>query len=53
MNSYDWSQFHVRMYYLASLPQVFRYFSTIEGLESFFIYKALHTSKNGTSRQPG
>ena len=52
MNSYDWSQFHVRMYYLAPLTQVFRYFSTTEGLESFFIYKAVHTSKNGTFRQP-
>lgn len=52
MNSYDWSQFHVRMYYLAPLTQVFRYFSTAEGLESFFIYKAVHTSRDGTLRRP-
>ncbi|MCP4009605.1 MAG: SRPBCC domain-containing protein, partial [Proteobacteria bacterium] len=52
MNSYDWSQFHVRMYYLAPLEQVFRYFSTAEGLESFFIYKATHTAANGDLRRP-
>ena len=51
MNSYDWSQFHVRMYYLAPLEQVFRYFSTAEGLESFFIYKAVHTATDGTLRK--
>jgi len=52
MDSYDWSQFHVRMYYLAPLEQVFRYFSTADGLESFFIYKAVHTAADGTSRKP-
>jgi len=51
MSTYDWSQFHVRMYYLAPLTQVFRYFSTAKGLESFFIYKAVHTSKDGVLRQ--
>jgi uncharacterized protein YndB with AHSA1/START domain len=51
MTSYDWSQFHVRMYYLAPLAQVFHRFSTAEGLESFFIYKAVHTSRNGSIRQ--
>ena len=50
MEAYDWSQFHVRMYYLAPLPQVFRRFSTAEGLESFFIYKAQHLSADGASR---
>jgi hypothetical protein len=32
MTVYDWSQFHVRMYYLAPLPRVFQYFSTAAGL---------------------
>jgi len=50
MNAYDWSQFHVRMYYLAPFEEVFRYFSTAEGLESFFLYQAVHTSKNGVLR---
>ena len=52
MNTYDWSQFHVRMYYLAPLAQVFHYFATAEGLEAFFIYKAVHTAVNGTVRRP-
>jgi len=51
MDSYDWSQFHVRMVYLAPLTQVYRYFSTAEGLEAFFIYRAVHTSKDGTQRK--
>jgi len=50
MKPYDWSQFHVRMYYLAPLAEVFRRFSTAEGLESFFIHKAEHTAANGTVR---
>jgi len=49
---YDWSQFHVRMYYLAPLEQVFRRFSTARGLESFFIHRAAHTSPDGTPRKP-
>ena len=52
MKSYDWSQFHVRMYYLAPLAQVFRFFSTGEGLEAFFIHKAVHTTKDGIHRKP-
>lgn len=52
MSSYDWSQFHVRMYYLAPLSQVFRCFSTAAGLESFFIHEAKHTSVDGTPRKP-
>ncbi len=50
MSAYDWSQFHVRMYYLTSLAEVFRYFSTAAGLESFFIHKAVHTGADGTTR---
>ena len=50
MESYDWSQFHVRMYYLAPLPEVFRRFSTANGLESFFIFEALHLAPDGTPR---
>ena len=52
MSSYDWTQFHVRMYYLAPLDEVFRRFSTAAGLESFFIYKAIHTSPEGMERDP-
>lgn len=50
MESYDWSQFHVRMYYLAPLSEVFRYFSTASGLASFFIFDARHQSADGTPR---
>lgn len=52
MHEYDWSQFHVRMYYLAPLEQVFRRFATAQGLESFFIRKATHTSSDGAARKP-
>ncbi len=52
MKEYDWSQFHVRMYYLAPLADVFRRFSTAEGLQSFFIHKATHTAADGTPRKP-
>ena len=51
--AYDWSQFHVRMYYLKPLEQVFHYFSTTAGLESFFIHKAVHTTKDGMPRRSG
>jgi len=52
MEPYDWSQFHVRMYYLAPLAQVFRCFSTAAGLESFFIQKAVHTTIDGAPCSP-
>lgn len=52
MSEYDWSQFHVRMYYLAPLADVFARFSTAAGLESFFIYKAEHTGPDGAARGP-
>ena len=51
MVGYDWSQFHVRMYYLAPLAEVFRRFSTAEGLESFFIHEAKHVAADGTPRR--
>ncbi len=51
MTAYDWSQFHVHMYYLAPLEQLFHYFSTAKGLESFFIYKAMHIAIDGTPRR--
>ena len=50
MSTYDWSQFHVRMYYVAPLEDLFRCFSTGTGLESFFIKSATHTSIDGTVR---
>ena len=52
MSSYDWSQFHVRMYYHAPLAEVWRRFATARGLESFFIYQAVHTAPNGAPRGP-
>lgn len=52
MDGYDWTQFHVRMYYLAPLDEVFRCFATAAGLESFFIYKATHVDRNGVTRAP-
>ena len=50
--SYDWSQFHVRMRYLAPLDEVYRRYATVEGLESFFIYQAEHKSADGQHRKP-
>ncbi len=52
MNAYDWSQFYVHMYYLAPLGEVFRRFSTAEGLASFYIGEAVHTAADGTVRAP-
>jgi len=52
MSSYDWSQFHVHMYYAAPLTEVFRRFSTGAGLASFFIYEARHQSSDGHVRTP-
>lgn len=52
MSTYDWSQFHVRMYYLAPLTEVFRRFATADGLASFYIGKAVHTAPDGTERAP-
>ncbi|NKB71220.1 MAG: hypothetical protein GKR89_29460 [Candidatus Latescibacteria bacterium] len=40
------------MYYLAPLTDVFNRFATAEGLESFFIHKAVHTQANGVPRRP-
>lgn len=52
MTGYDWSQFHVHMYYLAPLDEVFRRFATAEGLESFYVGRATFTSDDGTTRSP-
>ena len=48
--AYDWSQFHVRMYYLASMEEVFARFSTSSGLESFFLFQARHVTSAGQIR---
>ena len=53
MSTYDWSQFHVHMYYLAPLDEVFRRFATAAGLESFFIGKAEHEAPDGAPRGRG
>ena len=50
MSDYDWSQFHVHMYYLAPIGEVFRRFSTAAGLESFYIGHAEHEAPDGTAR---
>lgn len=50
--SYDWSAFHVRMRYLAPLEEVYRRFATARGLESFFIYRAMHRTADGHERDP-
>ena len=50
--TYDWSQFHVRMYYLAPMDDVFRRFSTAAGLESFFVHHAEHHGPGGELRSP-
>lgn len=49
MTGYDWSQFHVHMYYLAPIGEVFERFSTPGGLESFYVKTATITSPD---RQP-
>jgi uncharacterized protein YndB with AHSA1/START domain len=52
MTAYDWTQFHVHMYYLAPIDEVFRRFSTASGLSSFYIAHAEHTAPDGTRRGP-
>lgn len=50
MTNYDWSQFHVHMYYLAPVDEVFRRFSTAAGMESFYVGEARFTSASGANR---
>lgn len=50
MSSYDWSQFHVHMYYAAPREAIFRRFATAAGLESFYMGIAVHTAADGTPR---
>ncbi|MEM7079489.1 MAG: SRPBCC domain-containing protein [Pseudomonadota bacterium] len=45
--TYDWSQFHLRMYYLAPVTEVYTRFATAQGLASFFIHEAQHTTAQG------
>ena len=52
MSTYDWSQFHVHMYYLAPIDDVFRRFSTATGLESFYLRTATFTAADGRTRAP-
>lgn len=52
MPGYDWSQFHIHMYYLAPLDEVFRRFGTPAGMESFFVRTARFTGADGTLRSP-
>ncbi|MEM7322070.1 MAG: SRPBCC domain-containing protein [Actinomycetota bacterium] len=50
MTGYDWTQFHVHMYYLAPLDEVFRRFATAAGMESFYVGRATFTTPDGVQR---
>ena len=50
MDAYDWSRFHVRMYYLAPRDEVFQRFATSAGLASFFVHEARHIAPDGVLR---
>lgn len=50
--SYDWSQFHVQMYYPAPVDDVFNRWATPKGLASFFLEEAVHRSQGGSVRGP-
>ena len=52
MADYDWTQFHVHMYYLAPIEDVFARFATSAGLESFFVRLAEFTTTEGVTRLP-
>lgn len=52
MSDYDWSQFHVHMYYLAPIDEVFRRFSTSAGMESFYVKRARFEGPHGVARKP-
>lgn len=52
MSGYDWTQFHVHMYYLAPIDEVFGKFATPAGLESFYVERATFTAADGTARAP-
>ena len=52
MTPYDWSQFHVHMYYLAPLDEVYRRFATAAGMESFYVKEARFTDAGGRRRAP-
>jgi len=52
MDAYDWSEFHLWMYYLAPRAEVFRRFATAAGLQSFYIHQARHVGADGDPRAP-
>ncbi|MEM9564900.1 MAG: SRPBCC domain-containing protein [Actinomycetota bacterium] len=49
-DGYDWTQFHVHMYYLAPLEPVFARFATAAGLASFYLREATFTAPDGATR---
>jgi uncharacterized protein YndB with AHSA1/START domain len=51
-SGYDWTQFHVAMYYPTAVDEVFSFFATARGLERFFIKSAVHTRPDGSRRGP-
>jgi len=52
MTAYDWTQFHVHMYYLAPIDEVFQRFATSAGMESFYVKRARVTGPEGVPRRP-
>lgn len=50
MGGYDWTEFHVHMYYLALRDEVFARFATPAGLASFYIAEATFTAPDGRVR---
>ncbi|MFN3239554.1 MAG: SRPBCC domain-containing protein [Pseudomonadales bacterium] len=48
---YDWRQFSLTFYYNAHITRVFRTWTTVEGLESFFIERCLFWTERGEPRE--
>ncbi|MHC4208524.1 MAG: SRPBCC family protein [Planctomycetota bacterium] len=49
---YDWSTFEIVFYYDESVSDVFRAWTSPEGLEAFFVERARFTSPRGIERAP-
>jgi uncharacterized protein YndB with AHSA1/START domain len=50
--SYDWSAFEIAFYYDRGVRDVFRAWTSSEGLEAFFVERARFTSPRGSQRAP-
>lgn len=51
-SEFNWKRFDLYHYYDCSREQLFKAWATAEGLESFFIDKASHSSENNDDRAP-